>query len=238
MKYSFIIPYYKRDCFFFSLKSFEKYYSSRNDYEIIVVEDIKNRNDPYHHKLLNDIISRFKLPIKLILNEEFTYNPSVSFNLGVKNSNGEYIILTNPECYHESDVLKGFDEEENKEEVYIVCANKSVVAISYTDKLNYHFREWFQHSVQCNRCLHHCACISEKNYLKINGFDEEYKKGIAFEDDDFVWNINKHKIPIIQRDDLITCHIAHNREHIDRQYHLYKLNGNYFNKKWNENKVF
>ena len=107
MKYSILIPYNKRPTFEETLKSYEKFYINRKtDYEVIVIESKRNREDPIHHKTLDDLINKFKsnVPLRLIQNDDCLYNPAHAYNLGFLNAFGEFIILTNPESPHTVDV--------------------------------------------------------------------------------------------------------------------------------------
>jgi hypothetical protein len=239
-KYSFIIPYYKRDSFAITLKTFENLYK-RNDFEIIVIEDLKNKEDNNEHNKLKNIISSFKFNFKHLQNDINTYNPCVSFNIGAKAAEGEFLIFTNPECFHETNILNGLDFEFEKDKsVYVVCANKSVELINpplLNNKINYHLKEWYQHSKYSNRCLHFCSSLSAINFNKIGGFDEQYRHGIAYEDDDFLHSIMHNNIKIIQRDDLISCHIAHCRGYMHTNMDLVRHNLSIFNKKWNQNRT-
>ena len=128
---------------------------------------------------------------------EYT-NPAVAFNSAARMANGDRFILTSPECIHLNDVLGGLDKTDSNE--YIVCACKTT-----------HEVKWYQHSKYNNRMLHFCSCISKKNWLKLNGFCEWYKNGVAYEDDDWLERIKKAGIKIVCNDELIVEHLEHGR---------------------------
>lgn len=129
-------------------------------------------------------------------------NPCIAFNKAAQQASGDYFILTSPECMHETNILKGFDEEFSQHDCYVVCACKTKIE-----------PYWYQHSKFNNRMLHFCSCISRKNWLKLNGFCEWFKDGIAYEDDDWLARVKTLNIPIICRDDLVVEHLEHNREY-------------------------
>jgi hypothetical protein len=249
MKYSFIIPYYNRETLDYTLQSFLRQYSNRNDYEIVIIEDSKNvKNQSYHSKLVN-ILNQFKtLSIQhLQYQERELFNPAILFNYGVKRSLGEILIITNPECYHEVNILKGLDEEFSKDQnIYVVCACQSVnlldkVVISADGSIsikpiNYQFEQWYQHTQYNDRRLHFCTAITKNNFLRIGGFDENYANGVAYDDDDFRNTIlERSGLKVIPRDDLIVSHINHCAEYqkIKNWQDLWDLNANYYRKKWN-----
>jgi len=93
---------------------------------------------------------------------------------------------------------------------YIVCACEHV---------NEDFKriKWYQHSVENPRKFHFCSAISRSQYLDIHGFDERFSDGIAYDDAAFLKNIKRNNIKIIERDDAIVLHQAHDKYGIDRK---------------------
>lgn len=78
MKYSIIIPYYFRDSMRMTFHSFRRFYSKRDDYEVIIVEDIKNHRNPVEHSKLMAIIGDFPdIPARCLLQD---YCESKCFN--------------------------------------------------------------------------------------------------------------------------------------------------------------
>lgn len=217
MKYSIIMPYHNREGQLFNtFLSFVHHYKNRKDLEIIVVEDIKNKNNQEWHDALLDIVDKFQddLNIKLIgSNEDNCYNPSKLFNLGVRKSTGEYVVLTNPECFHYSNILAGFDEVERLRESYVVCACLNVHQYKLFndsfESFQYEPHSWYQHSKHRNALFHFCSCISKENYLRMGGFDERFSQGYCYDDDDLRETVKRNNIPFIIADDLITFHQAH-----------------------------
>lgn len=234
MKYSIILPYHDRATQFeYACKQFSVLYGNRDDYEIIVVEDGKNNCHVRKHNELLTIIDSNKLPIKIVVGGSF-YNPATHFNLGVKNSIGEYIILSNPECVHAVDILSILDKETSLSEKYIVCACAYVTKYWYDENGSFAFDidKWYQHSIHDNRQLHFCSCISRDAYIKIGGFDEMYSYGVAYEDNDFLMSVKTNNIYIESRDDLVVCHLHHNTSYQAND-ELVNRNASIYRKKWN-----
>ena len=223
MKYSIILPYYKRPELSRTLESFVKHYGERHDYEVVLVEDSKNALDPVLHEELMQIVDQFggRINIWHFIDDKESFSPCHKYNLGFTRSDGEFIILSSPEVMHESDILAGFDEllAEDKDS-YIVCACKAV------DKGE--FSMWYQHSIARNMLFHFCSVLSRENYDKVGGFDERYCAGIGFDDEDLVARLISKGIKIVPRDDLVTVHIEHSREYIDNHRELVEVNRNLF----------
>jgi hypothetical protein len=205
--------------------SFEHWYANRDDYEIIIIEDIKNKEYKPEHKSLLKEIRHFKnkgIDIRLASNSKKTINPASHYNKGIRLSKGEYIIITNPECFHKSDILAGFDKyfEENTN-YYIVCACESGVwsegewkggakINTFEDGMKFENKLWFQHTVYRDANLHFCSAMSKKNYMECGGFDDAYSDGYAVEDLDFLDNIYESKNLIPKAvDDLLVYHQPH-----------------------------
>lgn len=223
MKYSLILPYYRRPELRKALESFAHHYVGRDDYEVLVVEDSKNEADYNRHVELDCIIYEFsrKMKIRYFLDEKVSYNPAHKYNLGVSAAEGQFIVLSNPEVVHDTNILAGLDEAFAKDpEVYVVCACAAIdkgVLIS-----------WYQHSRMRNALFHFCSAMSKANYQKVGGFDEVYCGGIGFEDEDFVRRVTMAGIRVIPKDDLITAHLEHDKEYIDSHRDLVEVNRNIF----------
>jgi hypothetical protein len=230
------MPYMKRETLISTLISFQYHYTGRNDFEILIIEDVKNFVDVEAHGRLLKIVDMFKniLTIKIISDDLNCYNPSHRFNLGYKASRGEFILLTNPEVFHETNILKGLDDEFSKDSNnYIVCSCKAVqfdypIFYCFQDAFKGRMIQWYQHTAYLNRLFHFCSAISRDNYKKIGGFDERYCKGIAYDDDCLVRRIQFNGIKIIPRDDLITGHIEHDRQYIENNKALWQINAALF----------
>jgi len=221
-KYSIVFPYYKRSSQLHnSLISFQHHYKDRNDYEVIVVEDIKNYNNAEEHEKLLKVLKFYTqnadkvVNIKLIKSSfENCYNPAPLFNLGVKNASGEYLIITNPEIFHKDNILSACDDILSKyDDHYIVfsCLNVDEYpkSVSDFDEFTFKPKMWYQHLKYRNALFHFCSCLSKRQYEEIGGFDEIYSLGIAYDDDDFRETINKAGIQFIATDSFLTLHQDH-----------------------------
>jgi len=219
MKYSFIIPYYNRPSLYTTLMSFSHFYSSRSDYEILILEDKKTVNDLEQHAILLEILqAHSSLPI---VHMEMNYDnyscPYSTMNHGVDVAKGEFVFLTGPEIMHLVDVLKGLDEEFAKDKTtYINCSCFLNKVDDRLQSMEGHLPpthpysvKWYQHTECANRMLNFSTCMSKENFISMNGFNENYDAGIGRGDVDFAKRARLNGIEFICRDDLVTCHIAH-----------------------------
>jgi len=240
MRYSFLIPYYNRESLRLTLTSFLHFYKERKDFEIIIIEERKNVLNEEYHRKLRDTIDAFKnfFSIKHLEYDKETYNPAPLYNLGEKNSIGQFLILTNPECFHMTDILHGFDEEIYKNpNAYIICGcqNVSYSGSPYDQFINFNnFTpiEWYQHTTHSDRQLHFCSCIAKMHYQRIGGFDEEYAKGMAYDDNDLINTIKAFEIPIVTKDELLIYHIHHPKQSRAEYPEKWQINADYYVSKW------
>lgn len=207
MKYSIILPYYDRiQQLKNTLDSFIKFYNTRDDYEVILVLDQKqteSMNNQLNY-LLWDYLGR--ITIKVIYSSaKISFSPSTAFNDGVHVSSGVYIILSNPECLHETDILKESDKifEENKN-VYIICGCKSLNQKGEMDR-------WYQHTKYRDECYHFCSCISKENYENVGGFNEAYTTGYGYDDNSFRDRVKAEGLEFCKCDDMIVSHQWHDQ---------------------------
>ena len=235
------MPYHKRaGQLHNTLISFLHHYGNRTDVEIVIIEDIKNTKDSKEHNMFKAIIDGFpELNIAYGMAGRFEeWNPSRLFNAAAVKAGGEYFVITNPECFHKTDILKGLDDEfDRNSNVYVVCACESIREfrpfIKHFDELGGVHHRWYQHSEHRNVMYHFCNAISRDNYFKAGGFDERYALGMGYDDDDFLKAVQKIGVKVVVRDDLHTLHQWHGRTHRPPEYqHLFKKNEALFRRKW------
>jgi len=219
--------------------SFLHHYAARKDYEVIVMEDRKNIEEKTEHLLLKNTIKIFSPFIK-INHIETDFKPSCApcrmFNLGARKAMGNFLVLTNPECLHLTNVLEGFDLalKENPN-LYVIAAVLNAAYNGIVDKFEdfrYKMIGWYQHSKHRNRRLHFCSVLSRGLYNRIGGFDEGYANGFGREDVDFLRNLIANKIAVVTRDDVIAVHMEH--PPIPDMKRLWNINKVYYAKKWQE----
>lgn len=240
MKYSILMPYYKRSEYLHNtLLSFQYHYGDRDDYEVVIVEDRKNNEDEDENKKLREVVQSFSdVPVIILGNGVYTLNPCISYNIAASFAHSPYFLITNPECYHITNILEQLDKEiENDDDKYIACSclNANTAKMTVFDPNAFQPLIWYQHSEYNNRQFHFCSYISARNYFRIGGFDEIYKDGIAYDDNDFITSVRYHKIPVFSRDEMQTIHQNHNTDVIRKRPDLFELdqkNKKLYEAKW------
>lgn len=121
------------------------------------------------HRLLKDV----RL-IKYVVRTGF--NPSKAFNIGVREAKYDNIIITSPEVKPVTDVLQQLSGFEGKN---IVC---NVDDEDADGKLTPLVNKMFRADTPG---MYFLAMFNKKDLKKINGWDEDFMKGYAYEDNDF-----------------------------------------------------
>lgn len=262
INFSIILPYYNRKSLLINtLSSFVKFYSKRNDLEIIIIDD----GSSVEHKL-DDAIKKFNtLKIKLInlgsKKNKMQVNPCYPYNVGVRNSSGKILILSSPETFHTTDMfeitnnfeklsdssyllLSVFCSTSNEltesiiENNFIINDNNREKLLSNVnkDKFNNEYGSWYLHSIFRKTDLNFFSCITRKTYYDLCGFDERYRNGTGYDDNEFLNRLKNIADKFIYYDNANAIHVNHEIVHNlppTTNYNLYIKNDPYLkNDKW------
>lgn len=171
MQFTIVMPYWNRPE---ALK--QTLDSYKYDCEIIVVND---GGDPP----TDDRVKVLNLPKK-----EIALNPCVPINVGVKAAKTEIVCLTNPEISHREPII---DEMigDYKDWSTAACWGKR-------------HNKWHSHTSMnksATRCagmelpkeagFHFFAVFHREFFLEIGGFDERFRNGQGYDDNDILWNV-------------------------------------------------
>jgi GT2 family glycosyltransferase len=201
---SVVMPYWRRqEILYECLESYRALYPTEQ-LEIVVVDD----GSPEPVVVPPDMpwpVSVVSLPRKFI-----ALNPCVPFNSGVSISSGEFVVLTNPENVHRSPILGAM-----RERVREMGAHGHLAAACWDGEL----KRWLCHStdepdpktvgrapIPAQSGLHFCAMLHRQFYDDIGGFDEAYRNGRAYDDNDLLWKLHVAGATFAIADDLITDH--------------------------------
>lgn len=131
------------------------------------------------------------------------FNPSKAFNIGVRNAKYNRVIITSPEVLPKTDVLSQFDGS----------SNQNIVCQVWDEDVNHEIKASLVHKGyrDTNPGMYFLAVFNKVDIEKINGWDEDFMQGYAYEDDDFGERWNRAGIPWILREDIQAVHQYHPR---------------------------
>lgn len=130
------------------------------------------------------------------------FNCSKALNIGVRNAKYEHIIITSPEVKPTTDVLGQLSEVLGKN---IVC---EVSDQDENGNLTILVSKIYRGD---DPSMYFLAMFNKKDIEKINGWDEEFMKGYAYEDNDFGARWVRAGIPFEIREDIKAVHQYHPR---------------------------
>ena len=211
MKISVAIAYYNRkELFRRTLSSIAK--TKHTDFEVIAVDDCS-----LEEERIEDLMTEFPFlrVVRVELVDKWYNSANVPWNQAIAESDGDIIILQNPESYHVCDVLEyvaGHTDDSN----YISMATYSIseemledfaAQIDTSGFLDWFMNlphqavvdyvGWYNHTEHNPTHFSFCAALSRKSMEKIGGFDERFAMGIGYEDNDMVMRIERagiHKV--------------------------------------------
>jgi len=149
-----------------------------------------------YHKLMKDV--------KIVpYQTEEGFNPAKALNLGVRNAKYDQIIITSPEVKPLTDVLDQLEELKGKNIVCQVFDETENGDTSFS-LVNHGFRSG-------SPAFYFLAMFNKADIEKINGWDEEFMKGYAYEDDDFGARWNRASLPFEIHEEIQAIHQYHPR---------------------------
>lgn len=149
---------------------------------------------------------------------ELGFNPSMALNLGVNKSKYDNIIITSPEVKPSTDVLAQLSEllDEN-----VIC---EVSDQDIDGNLKILVSDGYRSE---SPAMYFLAMFKRKDLETINGWDEEFMKGYAYEDNDFGERWNRAKLPFKMHSEIKAVHQYHPRSEtipggmVTNQLHFY-----------------
>ena len=222
------MTYYNRKCLFKrTLKSISL--SMIKDIEVIAVDD----GSSAEHRI-ESLVNEFPFLkiIRLEKENKWYTNPCIPYNIGIKIADGDIIVLQNPECFHGGDILSYINNNLRENDYFsfsayalteiqtnafeslnyenIIEESKKVV-LPYNPTVYYQLGipGWYNHTVYRPAAYHFCSAMFRNKMQELNGFDERYAKGIAYDDDEFITRIRRNKMDIKIIDSLTVYHQYH-----------------------------
>lgn len=234
MKISIATSYYNRKPQFINtLKTIQRSKQIDN-VELIVVDDCSSDE----HRL--DDISKdfpFVKVIRLEPENRWYTNPCVPFNIAIKETTGDIIMLQNPECLHVGDILDDivkrvnntnyvtygvysldkqttgylYDLPYDSEHIFKMIKSQ-IVPMNNRSYVSEGQACWYNHSIYRPAGYHFVSAMTKSNMNRLNGFDERFSNGIGFDDDEFLFRIKMMGLNIEIHDEPFAIHQWHYSE--------------------------
>ena len=178
----------RKDQLLRTLASFEQY--NPDDFFVVIVDD---KSD----EMLQLYCHKFKIHIITIQDKKHC-NPCIPFNhaiLWALSWDADTIILQNAECCHMGDILDYVKKNLNELNYisfgcYSQGKDEAIGSVINPKGASFDGESaWYNHPIYRPVGYHFCSAITANNITKLNGFDERFAGGIAFDDDYFLYQI-------------------------------------------------
>jgi glycosyltransferase involved in cell wall biosynthesis len=218
---SVILPYYNRkELLKLTLDSFQHFYSGNPDLEVVIVDDGSNNANR-----VEKLCSEYNLKLQLVrIENKMGTNPCYPYNVGVHKSSGNIIVLSSPETFHTTnmfDISNNFEKLNDKTylQFSVFCLVIKMQKIDITKfyenlgETGYFYANrygsWYTHSKMRPSCLNFFSALTRNNYYKLSGFDERFRYGTGFDDEDFKLRVLNIIDNIIWLDNAVAIHTDH-----------------------------
>lgn len=131
------------------------------------------------------------------------FNCSKALNIGVRQARYNHIIITSPEVKPTTKVLDQFEESLGQN---IICQvhDQDENGKLFLSLVNKGYRG-------DSPAMYFLAMFNKEDIEFINGWDEDFMNGYAYEDDDFGARWNRAGLPFTIREDIEAIHQYHHR---------------------------
>ena len=195
---SIVMSYYNRLAQLrYTLKTISR--SQIKDIEIVIVNDF-SAPEECPDCLVNEFPN---LDIQIIhmqdqIAKKNYCNPCVPYNVGLRASRGDLVVVQNPECCHMGDVL-AYVKENLLSGTYLSfhcwsCVKNETLVLQETDHLELiptKKSRWYNHETERPVAFHFCNAITRQDLICTNGFDERYALGHNWDDAEILYRIKK-----------------------------------------------
>ncbi len=206
-KIAVIMGYYNRKSLLVNtLNKFSQLYKDYN-FEVIITDDKSNDDN-----IIDDIINNynFKIILLKVLDKNWI-NPCVAYNLAITHisPDTEFVVIQNPEIYHLTnifDIVLKYSQEGLYLTFPVLSSLNDKQTINYINipydelenkllmtatRFQTHVGEWCNHPIYRLRNFHFLSVIHINDLKKIGGFDNEFKDGAWYDDNELLRRINK-----------------------------------------------
>jgi GT2 family glycosyltransferase len=229
---SIIMAYHnRRQLLINTLRSISYNNQGKDDFEIIIVDDASDKEH-----LIGDLPGKFPelhiFVIRLAPKDKKHLNPCITYNIAFNFIRGDIVLYQNTECLHVGDILgiirayvkKGthftfavysvnwrLQEKLNKIEVFNETNIRRVLLPMVGFKENWTDGDicWYNHSNYRRAFGSFIWAMTRADLEEMNGFDERYAYGFAFDDAEFTVRLARKKMFIRYSDMPFAVHQFH-----------------------------
>jgi len=141
-----------------------------------------------------------ELPLKLT-----AMNPSVPINAAVANSTRPVIVLTNPGATIAAGTLERMLAELD-ERTYVAAACRDMDSGRWLCHSTVRGGEHGRGPMPPGSGFHFLAMLTRELWNRAGGFDEDYRDGQAYDDNDFLWRLHRAGAAFKVLDDVVIDH--------------------------------
>ena len=217
---SIVMTYHnRRNLLLRTLESINKTNYDKAKIQIIIIND--NSSEEHYIDDLNDKYNGlYILVLNIGIKQKIWINSCVPYNIGFNHIKYDKVIIQNPECYHQGDIITDVSKRLNDnlylsyscysltwentklEDFNTVKISKKPIKIPMSDG-------WYNHSEYRPVFFHFCSAIYYDDLEDLNGFDERYKDGIAFDDNEIIERLKYKGMDMKIIDGPFVFHQAH-----------------------------
>ena len=194
-----------------TLESFK--HSKVKDFNVVIVNDNSDKDIelpdlPYKVRVINSNVKNDIWSGKYVC----VFNMAFMYAL---QDNPDIIIMQHSECYHAGDVLSYAQKVTDESYISFGCyalgkeETPDTVEIINRSCTQDGQRSWYNHPQIRPVGYNFCSAITAKNLIKLNGFDERFKDGCAYEDNYFLHQIKTLGLKVEITADPIVYHQYH-----------------------------
>jgi len=207
MRLSVVMPYYNRRSLIKNVLAS----ITPGDIEVIIVDD----GSSMEHQI-DDILDDYDFDIRLLKLAIKTAwrGPTIAYNVGFKEAQGDVIIINSSECIHVGNIIgyvtKNF--RDNDYMAFSACMGEPGIEYDYSKDFLKKAQEkgawWGVHS-SIGNMIPYCAAISKKNMDILGGYDLRFVEGIGYDDYDFTHRVKNLKLNTMIVDNPFCFHQWH-----------------------------
>jgi glycosyltransferase involved in cell wall biosynthesis len=233
-----------------TLKSIAYYNIGKRDFEIIIIDDGSDKEQRIDD--LPDVFPELNIYTQYLDPKKKKYvNPCIPYNIAFSFATGDVILYQNTECLHVGDIL-GVIRQNSKKGTHLTFGvysiNKrlqdninrltkfdrdsilGVIRPMVAMKENWTDGDicWYNHSRWRPAYGSFIWSMMKSDLEDLNGFDERYAFGFAFDDAEFTVRLERKKMIIRYSDDPLTIHQYHIPSNYGKMKREYEHNRNIY----------